>query len=76
MLVGSLLMPSAKKDLKAKEQTSNIAVHKQVYTNKAESGTGGTSSQGEIKQVSILLPYESIVSNGGHPSVVWKPQKT
>lgn len=35
MLAGSLVMPNSK--VSAQEQTSNIAVHKQVYTNKAES---------------------------------------
>ena len=63
MLVGSLLMPSAKKDLKAKEQTSNITVHKQVYTNKAE---------GSSKEVAKLMGISNNINVAtGKPEFVY-----
>lgn len=61
MLAGSLAVPNSK--VNAQEQTSNIAVHKQVYTNTAE---GGSTTVSEL-QVS-----RGGLSSGGTPVIMWQ----
>ena len=60
MLAGSLAMPNSQ--VNAQEQTSNIAVHKQVYTNTAEGGS---------TVVANLRATNGGVSMGGMPNIYW-----
>lgn len=63
MLAGSLVIPNSK--VSAQEQTSNIAVHKQVYTNKVESH--------ETIVTDMRFVNDSLLLGGKSVNLIWAP---